>query len=137
MNKLLLRQRGFAFAILVLSLSVTTVLWSMNIMTNVSLLESTTTAATTPDDGRQGTIPDKLYHHQQQHAPRRYGKIISKKRPWNQPDLTFTLKRSAVDGSSSSSSTYRVNRQERIKAKKKARTEAKKRRTMRKKKGRL
>jgi hypothetical protein len=49
-----------------------------------------------PDDDRQDSIPDKLYD--QQHAPKGYDKNINKKRPWNQPDLTFTLKRSAVDG---------------------------------------
>lgn len=72
-------------------------------MTSVSLLESTV-AATKPDNDIQATIPDNI-NHQQQNDPVRYNKNISKKRPWNQPDLTFTLKRSADDVSSSSSSS--------------------------------
>jgi hypothetical protein len=110
MIKLLHRQRGFVFAILLLSLSATTVLWSTNIMTNVSLVESTAwAAATNPDNDIRGTIPENLYHQQQ--TPIRSNKNNNKKRPWNQPDLTFTLKRNAVEGSSSRGS----NRPERSK----------------------
>ena len=112
MSKFLHRQRGLVFAILLISLSVTTVLWSTNIMTSVSLLESTA-AGTKPDDDIRANIPDSI---RQQNAPIRYNKNSSKKRPWNQPDLTFTLKSSAADGSSSSSSSgSRTNRLERIK----------------------
>jgi hypothetical protein len=102
MLKLHHRKRGFVFAVLIITLSVTTVLWSTNITTNVSLLESTA-MATNPDDDRQDTNPGKI--RQQQHAPKEYNNNIYQKRPWNQPDLTFTLKNSAVDGRSSSSST--------------------------------
>jgi hypothetical protein len=76
-------------------------------MTSDSLLESTA-AATKRYDGIQATIPDSI---RQQNAPIRYNKTSNKKRPWNQPDLRFTLKRSAADGSSGS----RINRPERIK----------------------
>lgn len=106
MTKLHHRQRVFAFVVLLLSLSVTTVLWSStNIMSNVSLVESTA-AATMPNDDTQGTIPENVSH-LQQHDPIGYTKNISKKRPWHQPDLTFTLKKSADDASSSTSSRSR------------------------------
>lgn len=76
-----------------------------------------------PEDDVQAqvlaTIPDILHRHSQNAPILRYNQNISKKRPWNQPDLTFTLKRSssaAADGSSSSSSSgSRTNRSEIIK----------------------
>jgi hypothetical protein len=113
MIKLLHRQHGFVFAILLMALSVTTVVWSTNIMTSVSLLESTKAATNPDDDIIQATIPENLYQ-QQQNAPIRYNKDSNKKRPWNQPDLRFTLKMSAADGSSSSRGG-RINRPKRIK----------------------
>jgi hypothetical protein len=109
----LLRHHVAVFAVLFLSLSVTTVLWSRTLLANLALLELTTITATTATTiGTEGMIPP--------HDAVRVGRKRYSKRPWNQPDLTFTLKSvkddadsNVGDGGGSGASRRRPERSER------------------------
>jgi hypothetical protein len=90
------RPHAAAFAALLLSLSATTtVLWSQNALSHLTVLESTemtmTLAALLPTTRPDGENENDNYDHGVQVRDSVRRSSTGNKRVWNQPDLTFTL----------------------------------------------